>query len=238
MAMPFGPGLSCFAPSSGGAGSRPLRASIPIAGAPPDSRRFDGHLVARSPRGHVGEVPRGPQAGANSRPAANASKQAGAITYASPAMLCRQAPAALTGTVSSRRPARTKFIRGSTKIRGLGPSSLPCCGRLSSTGPAWHAYSASKPAGSLHAAWLEYRLYDCDEASLMHLARQASAATTLGCQSMMIGTRQGEEYAYQIPHERHTATSICGLAVGSDNSLALGLRDVWPIGRAPGLGRG
>ena len=49
--MPFGPGLSCFAPSPGGAGSRPLRASIPIAGAPSASRRFLGCLVARSPQG-------------------------------------------------------------------------------------------------------------------------------------------------------------------------------------------
>ena len=37
--MPFGPGLSCFAPSPGGAVSRPLRASIPIAGAPSASCR-------------------------------------------------------------------------------------------------------------------------------------------------------------------------------------------------------
>ena len=44
--MPFGPGLSCSAPSPGGAGARPLRASIPIAGAPPASRRFAGRLVA------------------------------------------------------------------------------------------------------------------------------------------------------------------------------------------------
>ena len=45
--MPFGPGLSCFAPSPGEAGSRPSRASIPIAGAPPASRRFAGRVVAR-----------------------------------------------------------------------------------------------------------------------------------------------------------------------------------------------
>ena len=32
------------------AGSRPFRASIPIAGAPPASRRFAGRPVARSPR--------------------------------------------------------------------------------------------------------------------------------------------------------------------------------------------
>ena len=53
---PIGPGLSCFAPSPGGAGSRPLRASIPIAGAPPAPRRFVGRLAARSPQGRVGEV--------------------------------------------------------------------------------------------------------------------------------------------------------------------------------------
>ena len=39
---PFGAGLSCFAPSPGRAGARPCRASIPIAGAPPASRRFAG----------------------------------------------------------------------------------------------------------------------------------------------------------------------------------------------------
>ena len=48
-----GPGLSCFAPSPGEAGSRPLRASIPIAGARPASRRFAGRQVARSPQGRV-----------------------------------------------------------------------------------------------------------------------------------------------------------------------------------------
>ena len=58
MAMPFGPGLSCFAPSSGGAGSRPLRASIPIAGAPPTSRRFAG----RPSRGGIPE-PAQPESG-------------------------------------------------------------------------------------------------------------------------------------------------------------------------------
>ena len=48
---PFGAGLSCFAPSPGVAESRPFRASIPIAGAPPASRRFVGRPVARSPQG-------------------------------------------------------------------------------------------------------------------------------------------------------------------------------------------
>ena len=47
---PFGAGLSCFAPSPGGAGSRPFRASIPIAGAPPASRRLVGCMGARPPR--------------------------------------------------------------------------------------------------------------------------------------------------------------------------------------------
>ena len=49
--MPFGPGLSCFAPSPGGSESRPFRDSIPIAGAPPASRGFLSRLVARSPQG-------------------------------------------------------------------------------------------------------------------------------------------------------------------------------------------
>ena len=44
---PCGPGLSCFAPSPGGAGPRPLQASIPIAGAPPASRRFAGRPERR-----------------------------------------------------------------------------------------------------------------------------------------------------------------------------------------------
>ena len=53
MATPLRPGLSCFAPSPGGDGSRPLRASIPIAGAPPASRRFLARVGARSPQGRV-----------------------------------------------------------------------------------------------------------------------------------------------------------------------------------------
>ena len=55
-------GLSCFAPSPGGAGSRPLRASIPIAGAPPASHRFAEHSIARAPQGRTDEVLHGPQA--------------------------------------------------------------------------------------------------------------------------------------------------------------------------------
>ena len=48
--------------------------------------------------------------GARSRPALNALKQVGATTYASPAMLCSQPPAALTGTEPSRSLARTQLI--------------------------------------------------------------------------------------------------------------------------------
>ena len=47
-----GPGSRAVAPSPGGAGTRPLRASIPIAGAPPASRRFSG--VASRQRSAVG----------------------------------------------------------------------------------------------------------------------------------------------------------------------------------------
>ena len=42
-AMPFEPGRSCRAPSPGEAGSRPFRASILIAGAPPATHRFLDH---------------------------------------------------------------------------------------------------------------------------------------------------------------------------------------------------
>ena len=48
--------LSCFASSHGGARSRHIRASIPIAGAPPASRRSAGRLVARLTQGHLGEL--------------------------------------------------------------------------------------------------------------------------------------------------------------------------------------
>ena len=75
-------------------------------------------------------------AGASSRPAANASKQAGATTYASPAMLCSQAPPALNGTEPSRSPARTQLIHsqpapsppiaGDGVRSGAGSAVAPC----------------------------------------------------------------------------------------------------------------
>ena len=60
---PCGPGLSCFAPSPGGAGSRPFRASIPIAGAPAGLsplRRASGCAVTAGPRERADGVRHGP----------------------------------------------------------------------------------------------------------------------------------------------------------------------------------
>ena len=112
---PFGAGLSCSAPSPGGAGSRPLRASIPIAGAPPASRRFAERLITRSPLGraqHEHALPEVPETGtpdpARRRCAATVRRRARQGSVTGPCRPARRSPGA-----ARRRPTRA-------------PPGIPC----------------------------------------------------------------------------------------------------------------
>ena len=116
-------------------------------------------------------------AGARPRPAANASKQAGATTYASPSMLYSQAPTALTGTEPSRSPARTQLIHsqpapsppitdGGVRSGGGSGAAVGSCGAsgrsaaVSSAGGAGGADKGKPVSPTYLDLW--YRTYNND----------------------------------------------------------------------------
>ena len=122
--MPFGPGLSCFAPSPGDAGSRPLRASIPIAGAAAASRRFEGawsrgHRSGRREPGHaIREVPK-PGMCARQR-----GRRAPALTPGPRPASRGLGLDTVTGSKSIDAPPR---LAQSSSSRRLGTSTPPSC---------------------------------------------------------------------------------------------------------------